>query len=189
MKTNMKLAALAVALSAVSASAFAAEGDSSGFYVGGGIGGSNYKMDCSGCSNPDVGFKLFAGYQFSPNFALEGSYLDFGKINYDSGDLHASVKLYSFTAAGVGIVPMGNQAKVFGKLGAHYSTADADAGYRGRSGSGSASKGGLLLGLGFQYDFTKNFSGRLEYEWLNFGSGALDNSNLQLYTANLVYKF
>ncbi|PRY67359.1 outer membrane beta-barrel protein [Halomonas ventosae] len=28
----------------------------------------------------DIGYKIYAGYQFNPNFAVEASYVDFGKF-------------------------------------------------------------------------------------------------------------
>lgn len=192
MKASKQLLILALsALASVSVPALAADADSSGFYLGASVGGSNFKAECSdgvSCSNPGTSFKLLAGYQFSPNWAVEGSYVDFGKIGHTFGNGHSSSKLHSFTLAGVGFLPLSDQAKLFGKLGAHHSEAKIEDNYYGTSSSETRSKSGAMLGVGFQYDFTKNFSGRVEYEWLNLGGGS-SGSNLKLYTAGVVYKF
>src|SRR6266480_2733739 len=67
------------------------------FYIGGSIGRSQVKIDTGafadettaaglgntgyGANNSDTGWKLFAGYKFHPNFAVEGGYVDLGKFS------------------------------------------------------------------------------------------------------------
>src|SRR5690348_15697473 len=126
MKVNKKLAVLAVALTAVSGAAVAA-GNDSGFYMGGGVGYSGHDLGCPSeldCSESDVGFKVLAGYQFNPNFALEASYSDLGKskIHYGSSDnLNLGINTQSFTIAALGIYPVSTSASLFAKVGAHAS--------------------------------------------------------------------
>lgn len=198
MKAKSIIPALVLALPALAAtSALAADAASNpSFYVGGGLGTSNFKTDCpngASCSNPSVNFKLLTGYQFSPNFAVEGAYANFGSIKEESKSETAKARLHSFTLAGLGIIPLSNEAQVFGKLGVHFSRGKLDV--KSRDGTESSSdsyhKTGLLLGAGLQYDFTKNFAGRFEYERLNFGSNPLstDRTNLNVFSLGLLYKF
>ncbi|MGM0982553.1 MAG: outer membrane beta-barrel protein [Pseudomonadota bacterium] len=56
-----------------------------GPYLGAGIGYAEHQADLENYASPavtnvdvddsDTGYKLFAGYQFNPNFAVEASYL------------------------------------------------------------------------------------------------------------------
>ena len=198
MKPKSIISALVLALSALAAtSALAADAAASPpFYVGGGLGVSNFKTDCpsgASCSNPDVNFKLLTGYQFSPNFAIEGSYANYGSIkaNYDNGK--ATARLHTFTLAGLGIVPLSNEAQAFARVGMHFSRGKGTWDYPGAGydRSESYSKNGLLLGLGLQYDFAKNITGRFEYERLHFGANplSLDKTNLNVFSLSLLYKF
>lgn len=198
MKVKSIVLALVVALPAFAAtSALAANAAASpSFYVGGSLGTSNFKADCDAdvsCSNPSVNFKLLTGYQFSPNFAVEGAYANFGSVKAESKLATAKARLDSFTLAGLGIIPLSNEAQVFGKLGMHFSNGKLDASSRDGSQSMSESyhKTGLLLGAGLQYDFTKNFAGRFEYERLNFGTNPLstDRTSLNVFSLGLLYKF
>lgn len=198
MKTKSIISALVLALPALAAtSVLAADAAASpSFYIGGGLGTSNFKTDCNAgvsCSNPSLNFKLLTGYRFSPNFAVEGAYANFGTIKEKSDMETAKARLHSFTLSGLGIIPLSNEAHLFGKLGVHFSRGKLDINSRdgGESSSDNYRKTGLLLGAGLQYDFTRNFAGRVEYERLNFGSNPLstDRTSLNVFSAGLLYKF
>src|SRR5258705_4522650 len=69
-----------------------------GWYVGGNVGQSKANIDDGGINasilaagftsastskdDTDVGFKLFGGYRFHPNFAIEAGYFNLGKFNF-----------------------------------------------------------------------------------------------------------
>lgn len=198
MKVKSIISALIVALpSLVATSALAADAAANpSFYVGGNLGKSDFKISCEtgfSCSNPSVNFKLLAGYQFSPNFAVEGAYANFGTVKESDESSKAKARLHSFTLAGLGIIPLSSEAQVFGKLGVHFTRGklDIELPYEGVSRSDSGHKTGFLLGAGLQYDFTRNLAGRFEYELLNFGSDTLltDKHNLNVFSLGLLYKF
>ncbi|WP_194715435.1 outer membrane beta-barrel protein [Noviherbaspirillum soli] len=198
MKAKSIISALVLALPALAAtSALAADAAvNPSFYVGGGLGKSDFKINCEAglsCSNPSVNVKLLAGYQFSPNFAVEGAYANYGTVKASDESYKLKARLHSFTLAGLGIIPLSNEVQVFGKLGVHFSRGKLDVAYpyEGISGSDSGHKTGLLLGAGVQYDFTRNLAGRFEYERLNFGSDTLltDKNNLNVFSLGLLYKF
>jgi OmpA-OmpF porin, OOP family len=198
MKAKSIISALVLSLPALAAtSAIAADAAAStSFYVGGNLGKSNFKFKCDdgvSCSDPSVNFKLLGGYQFSPNFAVEGAYLNFGTAKASVDDYKEKVRVHSFTLAGLGIIPLSNEAQLFGKIGLHHSRGKLDIDYPYGYGSSSSSghKTGLLLGAGLQYDFTSNLAGRFEYERLNFGSDRLpsDKNNISMFSLGLLYKF
>ncbi len=86
---------LALAAAAASPCAMAAEPH---WYLGGNIGQSRSHFDEAGITrslqgptltttsitsdDKDVGYKLFLGYQFHRDFALEGGYFDLGKFSF-----------------------------------------------------------------------------------------------------------
>ncbi len=180
-------------------SAMAANNDS-GFYLGSGLGVSNYKIDCPqeyACSNPTVNFKLLAGYKFMPNFALEGGYNNYGaiKATYDAGAYGQDkykFRLHNLTLAGVGIIPVSNEMKVFGKLGMHFSRLrySWNNSIFEDSGASHDNKNGLLVGAGLQFDFTNDLAGRVEYEAMHYGTNPIRSSDyLHVLSTSLVYKF
>ncbi|MFC3283307.1 outer membrane beta-barrel protein [Litchfieldella rifensis] len=69
-----------------------------GLYLGAGIGQSTLDNDTLdelsdigfNTDDSDTGYKLFVGYDFSPNFALEASYLDFGDFTADASVMDGS---------------------------------------------------------------------------------------------------
>jgi Outer membrane protein beta-barrel domain len=76
------ITAVAVATALGFASVAQADEDS-GFYAGVGVGQFNLEIDEVGLNgedfdSDDTAFKVFGGWRFSPNFAVELAYLDFG---------------------------------------------------------------------------------------------------------------
>lgn len=73
----------------------------------------------------DIGYKLFAGYQFNPNFAVEASYLDFGDFTADltvtngtdTGTADAKASVDGFGFAVLGKLPIQGPFSLYGKLG------------------------------------------------------------------------
>lgn len=198
MKAKTIISALILALPTLAATSALAAGAASNspFYVGGGMGVSNFKTDCpsgASCSNPAVNFKLLTGYQFSPNFAIEGGYANYGTIKAHYGNGKATARLHTFTLAGLGMIPLTNEAQAFAKLGMHFSRGKGTWDYPGIAYDDSASyrKNGLLLGVGLQYDLASNVTGRFEYERLHYGANplSLDKTHLNVFSVSLLYKF
>src|SRR5690554_4822033 len=89
-----------------------------GFYLGTAIGQAKLKNDTldwlddlgASTDDKDTAFKLFAGYQFNPNFAVEASYVDFGDFtasgmltdgfNIASGNVEGSIDGFGFALVG-----------------------------------------------------------------------------------------
>src|SRR5262245_1787402 len=63
--------------------------EAAGFYVGAGIGRSDYRSGCSspgtvttGCDTQDTAWKLYGGYTLNKWLAAEVGYVSFGNANY-----------------------------------------------------------------------------------------------------------
>src|ERR1035437_4003695 len=145
----MKLArasgTLGLAALAVIASPFAVA-DDSGWYGGVNIGQSRAKIDDARITsslvgqgatataitddNRDTGYKLFGGYKFNRNFALEGGYFDLGRFGYTAttttgpaGTLTGNIRLNGLNFDAVGILPINEKFSAFGRVGANYAQA------------------------------------------------------------------
>ena len=144
------LAACLVGVFAVSAQA---QVSGTGLYVGGSAGQAKWKGgDFPGLDSTRVGGKLYGGYEFTPNLALELGYVDFG----DFGSMDAS----GFFLDAVGKFPFTPQWSGLARVGA----------FQGKLSNGSGSDRGTSYkaGLGVQYNLTPNMALRSEYERYRF---------------------
>lgn len=192
----MKKILMAVAI----AGAFVAAPASAQWYAGVGVGQGQAKLgnqsfssgalsaSTNGADSHDTSWKLYGGYQFTPNWGIEAQYVDLGRYNYTistnvpgvsgSGTYRAD----SWGVAATGTLPLNQSFYLFGKLGVasnHVSGGDVcvtGGGATACQNSGKGNKTDLLAGLGVGYNFNKNIGIRLEYE--NFGKMAkVDNGS------------
>ena len=134
-------------------------------YVGAGIGES--KLD----DRNDTAAKLFGGYQFQPNFAIEAGYQDLG------GARSASVT--AFDLSFVGSWELGNRFTLLGRIGA----------YRADT-SGAGTNFGPLFGLGMGYELTRNASFRLEWQrYDKLGPDTLPALDIDVFSIGALYRF
>ncbi|MGJ7459156.1 porin family protein [Halomonas sp. RA08-2] len=147
----------------------------------------------------DVGFKVFAGYQFNPNFAIEASYLNFGDFESNAqtvvGDIPASIQgdisVEGFGFALVGKLPIQNGFSVYGKLGLIAWDADIDVRTDTLIGNISASDGedGIdpFYGIGAEYVINQLIL-RAEIERYDLSEGG-DDFEIDLISASIGYRF
>jgi OOP family OmpA-OmpF porin len=162
-----------------------------GFYMGAGFGTTKVGDDAFGSSvdDSDTGFKVFGGYDFNQNFAVEVSYfdlgeasgsfedIDFGRIDFDAG-------ISGFSASAVGTLPVSDMFSVFAKLGFASYDVDAHVTVAGfGSGSGSTSESDMVYGVGGALGFGQ-FGLRLEYEAIN-----VDNGDANMISLSGMFRF
>ncbi len=192
MKTMHLMAAMVSAL-ALSTSA------SAGFfdltlapYVGVGIGKSQADITCpaaTSCDDKDTAYKLYGGLEVNEFMSMEFGYVDLGKSTYSGaksgkrdtrgmsvqlvGTYALSPKFTLLGKGGFGIL----HTEVDGTVVASTSEADTDLEWS--------------LGLGAQYNFTKNVGMRVEWErYFNVGDATTTGeADVDLITAGVVYKF
>ena len=103
-----------------------------GLYIGADVGSADFGSD------DDTAFKLYAGYKFHPNVAVEGGWAQL----YDKGGSEVT----SLEVVAVGILPLAHQFSLLGKLG--FASVDVD------TPLGGDTKTELTYGIGAQYDVT-----------------------------------
>ncbi|WP_254275947.1 outer membrane beta-barrel protein [Halomonas sp. 3H] len=174
-----------------------------GPYVGAGLGYSKLDNDTldwlgsigANTDDSDTGYKLFVGYQFNPNFAIEASYVDFGDFTAsgagggDSAELKLGVD--GFTAALVGKLPIQNGFSVFGKLGliAWDGDLSLNANIDGESYRESGGEDGTdpYYGIGAEYEVERVII-RAEFERYDISESGED-FEIDLISASIGYRF
>ncbi|MBI3525761.1 MAG: outer membrane beta-barrel protein [Betaproteobacteria bacterium] len=188
--------------------------DDAGWYIGGNIGQSKAKIDDPRITsdlkskgftttsiiddNRDTGYKLFSGYQFNRNFALEGGYFDLGKFGFmvntlPAGTLNGQIKLRGLNLDAVGSLPITDKFSVFGRLGLNYAQArDAFAGTGAinvLNPNPSKRDTNLKVGLGLQYAITDALGMRAEVERYRINDAIGNKGDIDLVSLGLVYSF
>ena len=151
-----------------------------GLYIGGSVGASRYDGSVPGPTLTDksaAGLKLYGGYAFTPNFALEAGYVNLGKFKGSAADVKADG---AFVDA-VGIVPLRNNFSVLGRVGAFNGKLDSTL-------AGSDRGTNVKVGAGLQYDLSANTAIRAEWERYRFDALG-SKSNTDLYSVGFAYRF
>lgn len=183
--------ACAGSLACSSAFAQGPENDS-GFYVGGGIGQFNLKIDdvdqtdeaIERLDDDDNAWKAFVGWRLNPMFAIEVAYVDFGGPNDrvetsgSSGDYQAEIS--GFEPSVVGTIPLG-PIELFGKIGYLFYDVDASVDLDdGPDFDSSSSENDLTYGGGIGMTFFEHLNARLEYQRID--SSVIDDADAFWFT-------
>jgi OmpA-OmpF porin, OOP family len=188
--------------------------DDSGWYGGLNIGQSRVKIDDAKLtssllgsgfattsisnSESDTGYKLFGGYKFNKNFALEGGYFDLGDFGFTAttvpaGTLGGKIRLKGLNLDAVGILPISGKFSAFGRAGLNFAEAKDSF-----SGTGlvtvlnpnpSKRDTNYKLGLGLQYDFNESVGMRAEAERYRINDAVGSKGDVDLLSVGLVYRF
>jgi opacity protein-like surface antigen len=124
----------------------------------------------------DTAWRIFAGYNFNENWAIEGAYADLGRVKAHYTWNALNLPLFevtgdqvSWSAAIKGTLPVNKQFDVFGLLGATSNRTKVTFNefvpvFGGTVPSGSDHRTGLMTGLGAEFKPTPNVGIRLEYQ-------------------------
>ena len=144
----------------------------------------------------ESGVRLKLGYQYSRFFAVEGQFVDFGRMPADvfsgPGNLASAFRSTGFGVDTVATLPVWRSFSFYGRMGAYRGDArNAFAAYSTSLLGDSASRGTRLrYGLGMRYDFTKAFGIRAELErYSPLGSPLASDADADLFTVGLMWRF
>jgi OOP family OmpA-OmpF porin len=163
MKAILAAAGLTASLVAFPA---AAQLSLSGFYAGAGVGHSKARDWCSpggfdSCDDTKTAWKVFGGYQFTPNFALEAGYTNLGKFTASFGPETEEAKVTAWEASLLAGAPLMERLGIFGRFGFYRATVkDSD----NMFGTFEHDNTDATFGLGLSYDFTRNLGMRAEWQ-------------------------
>lgn len=167
-----------------------------GFYMGASFG----KTDAdSGNAVPDLitsgsvdgtdsGIKLFGGFAFSKNVALEMAYVDLGKLTYSGAYgfvpvTNGTLETSGFNFAFVGTIPLNPSFSIFGKLGMFMWEAEARDVTGGFPFGQTIDDVDISYGFGAAFHVNKSFSVQAEWEQYE----AADTINLM--SVGVVFRF
>ena len=215
MKSKHTLRVIAAAvLSIVSVPAALAQYSDSYYYLGGGIGKARVEINDERVTRPlfgtgltatninrdnhDTAYKLFGGYQFNRNFALEAGYFNLGKFGFSAntvplGAFSGQVKIQGFNLDLVATLPLSERFSVFARAGAQAAkTGDTYSGNRPVSSfnpSPSKREVNYKAGLGLQYEVNPSFLIRAEAERYRISDTAGKKGNADMVSVSLVFPF
>jgi len=143
------------------------------------------------------GFKLFAGKQLNPYFAVEGGYFDLGKFSFNAttsgnGVLDGEIGLRGVNLDLVGQWPLSQRFSLFGRIGANYAKASTH--FTGNrlaavtNPNPSERKIGAKAGLGLEYKFSEALAMRAEVERYRVNDAVGNRGDVDLASVSLVYK-
>lgn len=216
----------AVLLSAVALSPLLAHAADTNWYAVVSAGQSTYDVDksdfdvdgfqsrSSKLDDNDTGYKIQVGYKFNDNLAVEGGYVDLGRMTYSAtldnnnprasevGPAAAELKAYGFNVEAVGILPVGAGFSVFAKGGAIIAHTESDAqitlsrfstGTPAGTVSGDSHKTETSFkpaaGVGIAFDLNETLTARIEYERFFSLKTDADDVDVDLASIGLVARF
>ena len=162
----------------------AAAAHAEGLSIGGSLGSSRYKGDDIGglgTDRSDTGGKIYGGYQFTPNFSLEGGWVGLGKYSASGSELKLNNGVF---LDAVGTFPVAQDFSLLGRVGVYNGKAD-----RTVNGVNDSERGtDVKYGAGVQYDLSKNTA--IRGEWERYRVKALDiKDNTDLFPVGVNYRF
>jgi opacity protein-like surface antigen len=214
MRKSIALAAAATLLASGAATAQTVQVPDRGFYIGGDLskssGPGNGDIDgsfanqgiqgtSSNVDNDNIGWGLQLGYRFHRNWAAEVGYREFGDFDYTTstpggGSINGSYKVNAFSISGLYLFPIsGSNFSLYGKLGLTRTDVNRDVNSQsaGLTATGSdASRTGWLVGLGANYDFARNFFGRVGWDHYDrVGDSSTGRSDVDAFTLGVGFRF
>ena len=169
------------------------------FYVGAGVGQSKAKDFCGGgpfdtCDDKDTAWKVYGGYAFSPNFAAEIGYSNFGRFKATLAPFTDEAKAYAWEISGLLAWPIVNRFSIFGRLGFYNATVKESTNF---AGDFQHDNSDLTYGLGMQFNITGNLAVRGEWQRYQkmgggdvaFGAGVGEKSDLDVLGVSALWRF
>lgn len=187
--------------------------DTSHTYFGVSVGQSKTEVDANGVTSgvlpgvsaasstkdeKDTAYKLFGGYQFNRNLAIEGGYFNLGNNRFNAvtspaGTLAGETKAQGLNLDLVGTLPLTERLSALARIGAHHTWSKSTFSGTGAAAAvASSSKrddGGYKVGLGLQYELNPSMWLRGEIERYRIKDAVGQRANVDLVSVSLVFPF
>jgi OmpA-OmpF porin, OOP family len=215
MKFNKTSVMLGIAALASLTALPAVAQDKTGWYVGGNLGRTGASIDDDrirrglagqGLGTVSIddhdtnhGYKVFGGYQFHPNFAVEAGYFDLGHFGYTAntspaGSLAGQVRFKGVNLDLVGLWPITERFTALARVGVTSERARGSFSSTGAvslpfAASTSERATNVKFGVGAMYDFTPSLGVRLEAERYRVNDSIGNRGHVDMVSVGLVYRF
>ena len=142
------------------------------------------------CKKKGSAYKFFGGWQFGRHWAMEFGYQDLGKAAASSPGFDQTIKVRLSDLTILGQWLGTERVALFGKAGAYYANTTLDTTQAGATTRIQQSRGGLTIGGGVQWYMWRGLALRGEGQhFLKVGGGSIGDSDYNVYTVSLLYKF
>jgi OOP family OmpA-OmpF porin len=210
---RFRMSALASLIALVSPLALAQEKVDTGWYLGAGLGKSwvdvdvgsvvarlhtaGYDSSTVSTYDNDTNSKLFAGYKFDENIALEASYIDLGKFNYvanvvPTATQQGNAKITGLSLDLIGMLPLQDKVFAYARLGVTssrmaqtYSNGSMGAGFANISERGTHEN----YGVGLQMEVGDALSVRAELQRFPVNHNSVTDNSVNTLSVGVVYRF
>ena len=190
-------AAVALGLSSTSSAQMAGDA-TTGWYAGASIGKSRDLTLCGlagagECDDSGSAYRLFGGYQVNRYLALELGYHDLTDVVLGPAPtLTIATKAYDLAV--VGMLPLWEKVSLSGKVGVYHAESDSTSTTPAPPGIDlSTSTTGLTVGVGAQYEATRNLALRVEWQQfmdINFPSFFLPiGRDIEVLSVGAIWRF
>lgn len=187
--------------------------DTSHYYGGVSAGQSKTDVDAAGLTSgllpgaaaasstiDDKGnaFKVFGGYQFNRNIAIEGGYFHLGKSSFNAvtvpgGTLAGESKVQGLNLDLVGTLPLTERFSALARVGVQHawskSTFSGTGAGAGVAGSSKRNDSDAKVGLGMQYEISPAMWVRGEFERYRIKNAVGQRNNVDVASVSLVFPF
>lgn len=196
----------------LSAAAFAQDYDSASYAYGGiSLGQSQARIDEPRISTRlasegaisssmtrnehDMAYKIFGGYQFNRNFAVEAGYFNLGKFDFNSttvpaGTYNGQIKLQGANVDLVATLPLTQRWSALGRAGIQYANArdtfQSTGAVRIPNATPSKNAVNYKIGAGVQYEVNPSLFVRGEVEHLRVNDAIGNRGGVNMYSVSLV---
>jgi OOP family OmpA-OmpF porin len=139
-------------------------------------------------------YQLFLGYSFTSFVALEANAFKLGSFGYTAttptGDVQAGLDMWGGSVDLLGIIPLGESWRIYGRIGA--TLIQSKASYSGTSATISDvddTSAGWKAGVGVGYEFQSGVAFRAEYNYYNNDTALGGKVNTQVFSGTALYRF
>ena len=192
LKTLLAAAGLALAAALVPVQASA-----QGFYMGASFGSTDADtgnavpalITSGSVDGSDTGIKLFGGFAFNRNIAVEMAFVDLGELAYNgiccggTPVTNGTVETSGFNFAFVGSIPLNPSFSLFGKLGMFFWEAQASDLSPTGPFAQTIDDVDISYGFGASFQFNRNLG--MQVEWEQYEAA----DSISLLSVGVVYRF
>ena len=139
-------------------------------------------------------YQLFLGYSFTSFLALEANAFRLGDFNYNAtvtspsgaGNAMSNLEMWGGSLDVLGIIPLGESWRVYGRAGAILVNSTANYNYQPDQ---EETKWGWKLGAGVGYEFDSGVAFRGEYNYYSVDTAWGERVNTQVLSGTVLYRF
>jgi OmpA-OmpF porin, OOP family len=147
-----------------------------------------------------TGYKLFGGYQFTPNIGVEAGYFDLGHVGYSAtttpaGTLTGDMRVKGLNLDLVGTMPLFGKLSGLARVGVTSVRSSDSFATTGAvrlpyaSATPSQRSVGMKAGVGLMYDITDALAVRAEAERYGLKDAVGNHGHMDLFSVGLIYRF